>query len=552
MAFTSAGGREYYSNVRKLTSGITNCTSGMVKGIWKPDGNTLTLNLAHNPTKRPDKASDYVGTGRHILCQKYNTTSSSYDPQYSINSDGDVDVLKDELFTVRLTKTEDGFTGMRYSFLNPHAAMVDYQNAGNSVILIKNDVSYTRAKIESGTIQTQGLAFDAKKGHIAHLVTTGNFHRFYVQFAERFRVDGSGVFTYGTHDIVGNADATQLTIKANSTQTNDIFQIQDSSASNLVVVDGAGKVGIGTIPTAFFDVKSSYTADAIALFTNTNTGGDGVRVNNYSGGSLYYALYVSGDNGSIPILFCRADGNVGIGTLAPTERTQINGNLFLQSDSDKIYLGAGKDTSLLYDGTDFKIDTGLVTASDFVIDCGTNKTLELAETVWEDIQFPISAGKQPASSAPTWATLTTNTGEYGFDVNEYIDLASNELCHKWKEGTDGDFHMHLSVPTANTSGSSQYAKFTIYISYVNSSYVWTETSLTAEVEVIDGTPALRHFYLGMSTVSFSGLTIGTQVKLRVKRIAATGGTEYPSYVFIHQIGCHIECDTIGSRTISTK
>jgi len=50
MAFTSAGGREYYSNVRKLTSGITNCTSGMVKGIWKPDGNTLTFHFQSGDT----------------------------------------------------------------------------------------------------------------------------------------------------------------------------------------------------------------------------------------------------------------------------------------------------------------------------------------------------------------------------------------------------------------------------------------------------------------------------------------------------------------------
>ena len=475
----------------------------------------------------------------------------------------------------------------------------------------------------------------------------------------------------GTSLLNCGTDVTALILKAYSSQTNDIFQIQDSSASNLVVVDGAGNVGIGAAPVAKLSVKSSSStgstvsgwstaysvfgpnADsttgagfAIGYNTSTDTSefvsiAPGIAwkpLNIYSNGIGFYSknanhavtinssgnvgigtsdplekLDVEGRitiaptgidndnayNGSLVITQAPASGqyinlirsgqfpwsigtlyntstfaigqgyatdsnfanaffvidgsgNVGIGTAAPTERTQINGNLFLQSDSDKIYLGAGKDTSLLYDGTDFKIDTGLVTASDFVIDCGTNKTLELAETVWEDIQFPISAGKQPASSAPTWATLTTNTGEYGFDVNEYIDLASNELCHKWKEGTDGDFHMHLSVPTANTSGSSQYAKFTIYISYVNSSYVWTETSLTAEVEVIDGTPALRHFYLGMSTVSFSGLTIGTQVKLRVKRIAATGGTEYPSYVFIHQIGCHIECDTIGSRTISTK
>jgi hypothetical protein len=224
----------------------------------------------------------------------------------------------------------------------------------------------------------------------------------------------------------------------------------------------------------------------------------------------------------------------------------------LLPDNEKAYFGTGSDADIYYDGTDFWTHTDLVAPSDWNIDCGTDKTIELQETVWEDVQFPISDGRTSAANYPDWDALTTNTKEYAFDVDDYIDLSSNELIHKWKEGTTGNFHLHLSIPTANSSGSSEYAKWTAYIAYVNSSDIWTETSLTAEQEIPDGSSALQNFYLDLGDVSFAGLLIGTQVKVRLKRIAATGGTEYSSSVFAHQVGCHIECNTLGSRTEAVK
>jgi len=222
------------------------------------------------------------------------------------------------------------------------------------------------------------------------------------------------------------------------------------------------------------------------------------------------------------------------------------------NDNKKVNLGTDQDVSIYYDGIFLVIDSSNVDPTNIIINCGSGKTVELAQSVFEDLQFQITQGKQPSSSAPTWAALTTNTGEYGFGVNEYLDLASNEVMHKWKEGTSGNFHIHTSIPTANSSGGSYYAQFTCYIAYINSSHIWTETSLTSEIEIPDGSSALQNFYLDLGDLDLSGLLIGTQIKVRIKRIAATGGTEYPSDVFIHQIGCHLECNTLGSRTEGAK
>ena len=215
-------------------------------------------------------------------------------------------------------------------------------------------------------------------------------------------------------------------------------------------------------------------------------------------------------------------------------------------------LELGTAVSFTYDGTSARLNCGSSAPSDLKVACGAEKTIELEDVVYEDLQFQITSGKQPASSAPTWAALTTNTGEYGFDINEYQDLASNELSHGWKEGTVGHVHLHISIPDANSTGSDRFAQFTVYVAYVNASSVWTEVSLTSEQAIPNGSAALENFYLDLGDVDFDGLGIGTQVKTRIKRIAATGGVEYGSDVFIHQVGCHLEHDTLGSRQEVTK
>lgn len=174
------------------------------------------------------------------------------------------------------------------------------------------------------------------------------------------------------------------------------------------------------------------------------------------------------------------------------------------------------------------------------------------DVVWDDIQFPISGGKVPAANFPDYAAFTTNTMAYKFDVDDYIDLQANEMVHWWKEGTDVYFHVHTTLDGANASGGSYYAKFTLYIAYADDDTVYTETSKDIEIEIPDGTADMTNLFGQATALSFSGLTIGTQVEVRVKRIAATSGTEYPNHIFITQVGLHAEKNTLGSRQIGTK
>jgi len=206
-----------------------------------------------------------------------------------------------------------------------------------------------------------------------------------------------------------------------------------------------------------------------------------------------------------------------------------------------------------YDGTSGNIDTDLVAPSDLVVDCGTDKTLVLEESVWNDIQFNIETGRVGAANFPDWdTTFTANTGAYKFDVNDFIDLGAQEMLHDWKEETSIYFHVHTALDGANASGSSQYAKFTVYVAYADEDGVFTETNKDIEIEIPTGTADLTHLFGAASALAMTGLTIGTQMNIRLKRIAATTGTEYPNHIFVTQVGIHYEVDTLGSRQIGTK
>jgi hypothetical protein len=216
-------------------------------------------------------------------------------------------------------------------------------------------------------------------------------------------------------------------------------------------------------------------------------------------------------------------------------------------------LGAGKDMSVYYDWTYWYIKTSEIAASDLKIVCWTEKTLVLETPVWDDIQFSISNWKVPAANYPDYDTFTTNTKQFKFNINDYIDLEANELLHRWKEWTDGYPHIHTALNWANASWSSQYAKFTVYVAYADEWQVYTEINRDIEIEIPDWTADLTHIFWSATTnIDFSWVTIWTQCVLRIKRIAATTGTEYPNHIFVTQVWFHMQKDTMGSRQIWTK
>jgi hypothetical protein len=199
-----------------------------------------------------------------------------------------------------------------------------------------------------------------------------------------------------------------------------------------------------------------------------------------------------------------------------------------------------------------EIKSDQTAATDLTITTGAAKTLVFATPPYDDLQFSIAGGKVPAANYPNWESFTTNTFEYAFDVDEYIDLFANEPPHGWQEQTTLSWHIHIANKSEQATGADRFAKFQLIVSYADVNAVWAEeTPFTGEWTIPTGTSALTHKLLVLGSQT-NTLHIGSQLKVRIKRVTATGGTEYADSVFITQVGAHLLIDTIGSRSISDK
>jgi hypothetical protein len=322
-------------------------------------------------------------------------------------------------------------------------------------------------------------------------------------------------------------------------------------------ITGIDDQGYGYGPVTTYNLTAAgtgYTADTVYDTQTVSGSGYGFQIHvdtvGGSAGNVWSILLVnrgtgySTGAGQATTGAGNNDCTISVDTLQSTPNRIVFGRGFSASKKDSFNIGFGQ---LDFQLTSGKIDTSVAAATDLIIETGAAKTIVLATTVYDDMQFQVSYAKVPAANYPTWETFTTNTSEYAFSVNDYIDSAANELPHWWKQGTAGNAHLHFTLKTIQNSGANRYAKFTVTFAYADTAEVWTEQALTAEYTIPTGTAALTNLYLDLGDLTFTNYLIGAQVKCRIKRIAATGGTEYADDVYITQVGVHLQKDTMGSR-----
>jgi hypothetical protein len=372
---------------------------------------------------------------------------------------------------------------------------------------------------------------------------------------------GCEITAGGTFATAGTPMGTNLISAYHLNSTTGNTAVDSISAINLALTntnDSNWVTGIVPEPGVMsevtaFQVSDGGTTDETATIKVGCTSGrltnNGITHRNQINGVEQYQLI---DGALVPT----TDNDIDLGASAlEFKNIYLDGVLYVdeiqQQDNEKHYWGTGNDASQYYDGTYFYTNAGLVAASDWKVICGANKTIELQNVVYDDLQFYISAAKVPAANYPDWGTFTTNTSAYAFDIDDYIDCQHNEVFHMWKQGTAANFHLHLALRAAQTSGSNKYAKFSLWVSYADTSEVYVEPAvLTYELTIPTASAALTHFYLDMGDLVLTNNLVGTQINCRIKRIASTGGggtNEYADHIFVTQVGAHLEKDTMGSR-----
>ena len=174
-------------------------------------------------------------------------------------------------------------------------------------------------------------------------------------------------------------------------------------------------------------------------------------------------------------------------------------------------------------------------------------------TVWNDIYFPMSSGKIGGANQPTWAAFQGNTMEYTFAINDYIHLPSQEIAHSYKEGSDIKLHVHIVLDGSDVGDTDVNYEIEYTIGDMNEVMSAAALATSGDYTITGGTADRTHLFIQAGTIAGATLLIGSALKIRFRRIALVGGGNAPSNApFVLMVGAHIEEDTCGSRTETTK
>lgn len=172
-----------------------------------------------------------------------------------------------------------------------------------------------------------------------------------------------------------------------------------------------------------------------------------------------------------------------------------------------------------------------------------------AATTYVDVDFPVIL-KTTGVGNPTIATMQGNIQKLQWAINDAQSLESQEFTHPWKQASQVTWHVHFY--TGALDATNRYVKWEIEYTWSNfNDPLPANTTISAEYMIPANTPALTHIIFDIGSFTPTNGRIAAHVSARLKRIAASGAA--PSVdPFLDMAQLHIECDTVGSRNITTK
>lgn len=251
------------------------------------------------------------------------------------------------------------------------------------------------------------------------------------------------------------------------------------------------------------------------------------------------------------------------GRLTDTASITCDGTfLKLLSDSVKLYFGADSDMTMWYDGTNGNIKTSDVAASDLHIQCGTDKTLVLDETVWDDLRVTPGSFDRVGVSDPTIVAYDvngggTNTYLWQFDKNNIASFTV-QLPHSYKTGTDIYCHIHWTPGANGVTESGNTVGWKVQYSWAN---INSNFGTMATLDLSDACDGTNHKHQMTPDVVIDGHTVAKGISsMLICNILRTdtgsddtwSGTASGARPMLLEIDFHYEIDTVGSRQISAK
>jgi hypothetical protein len=229
----------------------------------------------------------------------------------------------------------------------------------------------------------------------------------------------------------------------NNTASNNVFIGYQAGLAN---TSGVGNTLIGYIAGKSITGANSYNTVLGDNALATASSGDGR--NTAIGQEALYGLTTGSYNSGFGLASGKSittgTYNTFLGVSAGSNASQkvdatnsmALGNGAYTTASNQIVLGNADvtDVYMAQDGEatvrTIGIKTDTTAATDLTVTCGALKTLVLATSVYDDLQFAVSNAKvTPNNLLPNWEAFTTNTSEFAFAIDEEVDTQANELPH---------------------------------------------------------------------------------------------------------------------------
>jgi hypothetical protein len=240
----------------------------------------------------------------------------------------------------------------------------------------------------------------------------------------------------------------------------------------------------------------------------------------------------------------------------------LNSQVYLYSDSFKTFYGGGADMTIWYDGTYGQVKTSDVAASDLRITCGVNKTVELQNTVWDDIRVVPGSFDRPGSSDPTIIAYTpsgagTSTWLYQFNKTNIASFTI-QLPHGYKQGTDIYSHIHWTPGARGVAESGNTVGWKIHYTWANIDGAF---GAMATLDLSDACNGVNHEHDMTPDVVINGHTaaknISSMLICNVTRTDTGADDTWATNTsgnlpMLLEIDFHFEIDTLGSRQIGIK
>lgn len=179
--------------------------------------------------------------------------------------------------------------------------------------------------------------------------------------------------------------------------------------------------------------------------------------------------------------------------------------------------------------------------------------LEGSATVWNDANVGAMTLTLPAATQPDEDDFEDELGSdtgiatWAFAIGEKVSGAI-ELPHDYKEGSNIYFHVHwqgIAAPAGGTDNVKWQLEYTVSSD---------GETLNAKTTIGKETAITTRYAFYLSTfdaIVGTSFKIGNQFLFTLSRIAASAD-DYAGDALIATVGIHYECDTVGSRAITTK